>query len=270
MNASPDIEARLRAHLAAEREAIRPPADLEARVRRRLQESDATRTGSGVARQLLLAAALVLFAAGLAFGVARLRAIAPGPIKPNTTATPSFSARFSACIRRPSTPAWCPSGSQLRSASLASPTAGPPHHPDPATIASWTWVRRRRSSGATRATSMGADLDRGAGFTWIGTAAAGTSSMSAALRRRAHSPELAWTTSSRFRVAPASGRNQGFRRRLSAACRMAPPSTSWVVRHFRMASSGGCFRVRGGWSTTRSLVALVKRERSRWSAGCGR
>ena len=83
MNASPDIEARLRAHLAAEREAIRPPADLEARVRRRLQESDATRTGSGVARQLLLAAALVLFAAGLAFGVARLRAIAPGPIRPN-------------------------------------------------------------------------------------------------------------------------------------------------------------------------------------------
>ena len=34
-------------------------------------------------RQLLLAAALVLFAAGLAFGVARLRAIAPGPIRPN-------------------------------------------------------------------------------------------------------------------------------------------------------------------------------------------
>ena len=48
MNASPDIEARLRAHLAAEREAIRPPADLEVRVRRRLQESVATRTRTGV------------------------------------------------------------------------------------------------------------------------------------------------------------------------------------------------------------------------------
>ena len=78
MNASPDIETRLRDYLAAERETIKPPADLEARVLRRLQESDATRPGTGVARPLLLAAALVLFAAGLAFGVARLRAI-PGP-----------------------------------------------------------------------------------------------------------------------------------------------------------------------------------------------
>ena len=86
MNASPDIETRLRDHLAAEREAIKPPADLEARVLRRLQESDATRPGTGVARPLLLAAALVLFAAGLAFGVARLRAI-PGPIRPNPTVT---------------------------------------------------------------------------------------------------------------------------------------------------------------------------------------
>ena len=86
MNASPDIETRLRDYLAAERETIRPPADLEARVLRRLQESDATWTGTGVARSLLLAAALVLFAAGLAFGVARLRAI-PGPIRPNPTVT---------------------------------------------------------------------------------------------------------------------------------------------------------------------------------------
>src|SRR5207237_10080242 len=37
-------------------------------------------------------AALWLSAAGLAFGVARLRAIAPGPIKPTTTATPTASA----------------------------------------------------------------------------------------------------------------------------------------------------------------------------------
>ena len=86
MNASPDIETRLRDHLAAERETIKPPADLEARVLRRLQEFDATRPGTGVARPLLLAAALVLFAAGLAFGVARLRAI-PGPIRPNPTVT---------------------------------------------------------------------------------------------------------------------------------------------------------------------------------------
>ena len=86
MNASPDIETRLLDHLAAEREAIKPPADLEARVLRRLRESDATRPGTGVARPLLLAAALVLFAAGLAFGVARLRAI-PGPIRPNPTVT---------------------------------------------------------------------------------------------------------------------------------------------------------------------------------------
>src|SRR5438067_10566908 len=86
MNASPDIEARLRDYFAAERETIRPPADLAARVLRRLQESDATRPGTGVARPLLLAAAIVLFAAGLAFGVARLRAI-PGPIRPNPTVT---------------------------------------------------------------------------------------------------------------------------------------------------------------------------------------
>jgi len=95
MNASPDVETRLRAHLAAERETIQPPADLEARVLRRLQESDATRTGTGVVRQLLLAAALVLFAAGLAFGVARLRATTPGPIGPSpsvsATITPTAS-----------------------------------------------------------------------------------------------------------------------------------------------------------------------------------
>ena len=95
MNANPDIETRLRDHLAAERETIRPPADLEARVLRRLQESDATRTGTGVVRQVLLAAALVLFAAGLAFGVARLRATTPGPIRPSpsvsATTTPTTS-----------------------------------------------------------------------------------------------------------------------------------------------------------------------------------
>ena len=95
MNASPDVETRLRAHLAAERETIQPPADLEARVLRRLQESDATRTGTGVVRQLLLAAALVLFAAGLAFGVARLRVTTPGPIGPSpsvsATTTPTAS-----------------------------------------------------------------------------------------------------------------------------------------------------------------------------------
>ena len=95
MNASPDVETRLRAHLAAERETIQPPADLEARVLRRLQESDATRTGTGVVRQLLLAAALVLFAAGLAFGIARLRATTPGPIGPSpsvsATTTPTAS-----------------------------------------------------------------------------------------------------------------------------------------------------------------------------------
>jgi len=96
MNASPDIETRLRAHLAAERETIKPPADLEARVLRRLKEPGATPAGSGLVRQLLLAAALVLFAAGLAFGVARLRAIAPAPIGPSpsvhATTTPSATA----------------------------------------------------------------------------------------------------------------------------------------------------------------------------------
>src|SRR5437763_13892048 len=95
MNARPDVEPRLRAHLAAERETSKPPADLEARVLRRLQESDATRTGTGVVRQMMLAAALVLFAAGLAFGVARLRATTPGPIGPSpsvsATTTPTAS-----------------------------------------------------------------------------------------------------------------------------------------------------------------------------------
>ena len=92
MNANPEIEERLRAHLAAEREAIRPPADLEAGVLRRLAETPVPRKGAGMVRQLLLGAALIVFAAGLAFGVARLRAVTPGPVQTSPTPTPSASA----------------------------------------------------------------------------------------------------------------------------------------------------------------------------------
>src|SRR5438309_3710750 len=114
MNANPEIEDRLRAHLAAEREAIRPPVDLEARVLRRLQETHVTPRDGGVFRQWLLAAALVVFAAALAFGVARLRAVTPGPVRPSPTPTLSVSAT--------ATP---------------SPTASPVTSPRPATAAEY-------------------------------------------------------------------------------------------------------------------------------------
>src|SRR5439155_13559772 len=92
MKANPEIEDRLRTHLAAEREAIPVPADLETRVLRRLEETPVSRRGAGMFRQLLLAAALIVFAAGLAFGVARLRAVTPGPVQTSPTPTPSASA----------------------------------------------------------------------------------------------------------------------------------------------------------------------------------
>jgi hypothetical protein len=91
LNANLDIEDRLRAHLAMEREAIRTPANLELRVLRRLEEAPSRHSEPGPVRQLLLAAALVVFAAGLAFGIARLRSIS-GPIQPSPTATPTVSA----------------------------------------------------------------------------------------------------------------------------------------------------------------------------------
>jgi len=50
MKANPEIEDRLRAHLAAERQAIHPPADLEARVLRRLAETPVPRKGPGMFR----------------------------------------------------------------------------------------------------------------------------------------------------------------------------------------------------------------------------
>jgi hypothetical protein len=99
MNARPDIEERLRAQLAAERAAIHPPADIEARILRRLQQAPTVQREPGVIRQLVLAAALVIFAAGLAFGIWRLRSAPPGPIgpspSPSATATASASATAS-------------------------------------------------------------------------------------------------------------------------------------------------------------------------------
>src|SRR5438067_4144772 len=83
MKANPEIEERLRAHLAADR---------ESGVLRRLAETPVRRKGAGMVRQLLLAAALIVFAAGLAFGVARLRAVTPGPVQTSPTPTPSASA----------------------------------------------------------------------------------------------------------------------------------------------------------------------------------
>src|SRR5437763_1161536 len=65
MNASPDIETRLRAHLAAERETIKPPADLEARVLRHLKEPRATPAGSGLVRRLALRRCPLRSGAGL-------------------------------------------------------------------------------------------------------------------------------------------------------------------------------------------------------------
>jgi hypothetical protein len=98
MNAGPSIEERLRTHLAAERHAIRPPDDIEARVMRRLQQAPPVEREPGIVGQLVLAAALVIVAAGLAFGIWRLRAAPPGPIGPtpapsvSTTATPAPTA----------------------------------------------------------------------------------------------------------------------------------------------------------------------------------
>ena len=104
MKASPDIEERLRAHLADERQAIRPPQDLEARLLQYLEASAPSREGLGVGRQLLLAAALVLFTAGLAFGFARLREITRGPIGPSPTPSVSISVSPSASATSSATP----------------------------------------------------------------------------------------------------------------------------------------------------------------------
>jgi hypothetical protein len=89
MNTNTDLEERLRRHFAAERQAAEPPSDIEARVRRYLEQPRPARTGPGIGRQLVLAAALLLFAAGLAFGVARIRELNHGPVGPTPTATAS-------------------------------------------------------------------------------------------------------------------------------------------------------------------------------------
>jgi hypothetical protein len=95
MNARPDIEQRLRAHLAAERSSINPPDDIEASVLRRVQQAPAVPREPGVFRQLILAAALVILAAGLAFGIWRLRSTPPGQIGPAPTPSASASATAS-------------------------------------------------------------------------------------------------------------------------------------------------------------------------------
>src|SRR2546423_2376997 len=104
MKAYPDIEERLRTHLAEERDAIRPPADLDSRILQYLEASAPVQQGPGFVRQLLLAAALVVFAAGLAFGFARIRELTRGPIGPSPTPTPTVSATGSPTPSATATP----------------------------------------------------------------------------------------------------------------------------------------------------------------------
>jgi hypothetical protein len=91
MRAYQDIESRLRAHMAAERSAMPVPPDLESRVMHRLERGQTAQARVGVGRQILIAAALVVFALGLAFGISRLRGVSPAPGGTSPTAPISSS-----------------------------------------------------------------------------------------------------------------------------------------------------------------------------------